>query len=648
MKRTFRRTLLTAALALATLPAFAQSAPKSPFSQTVFFGDSLTDGGYFRPMLINMIGPNGAIIGQFTTNPGYVWAHYLASYYGGNANVAWTGNTTTTPTPASGSNWAVGGARISTNTSGGLGYIPSLSSQYNAYLAAGNKVDPNALYTVWGGANDIFAATQAYQTAYVGTLLGGGTTAQAEAAGNSAAQAIITPAVTAQVGLIGTLTSAGARYILVPAIPDIGLTPSAAAGGAQGIALGTALTTAYNNGLYGGLASSNLHVIPVDTFHFLREVVANPNAYGLTNVTAQACLTQPPPAGDSSLFCSPASTVPNGANTYLFADGVHPTSAAHKALGDLAIAMIEGPRSIAVLPHSAGVIGRARAVGVDSAVAGLARQDGDGMRWWADIRADQQRFVKSFGFDGTGGTGSLGMGWRSGRLMYGAFVGYGRQDIDFGFNRGSFRQADASLGGFVGWANDGLWVNGQVSWTKLSYKVDRQVNLGQAVRVHHGSPDGTNLSVGASAGWTFKHGKWEHGPVLSLLSQTIRVDGYDEDSIESSALSYAKQKGDSLLGSAGWQASYTINDHVQPFVRLTGDHEFKDPPAQVWAQSRSLTTTLPYAVPGLAFDRTYGTLAVGLRNKVLGGLDLTSTITATAGQSGGSNVAFYLMLGGSF
>ncbi|WP_240126576.1 autotransporter domain-containing protein [Thermomonas alba] len=648
MKRSLRRTLLTAALALAAVPAFAQSAPKSPFSQTVFFGDSLTDGGYFRPTLINLIGPNGAIIGRFTTNPGYLWADYLSSYYGGNANPAWTGNTTTTPTPGSGSNWAVGGARIATNVSGPLGYTPSLTAQYQAYLAAnGNKVDPNALYTVWGGANDIFAATGAYQTAYTNVLLGGGTAAQAQAAGNAAAQAIIGPAVGSQISLIGAMTQAGARYILVPTIPDVGLTPDAAAGGAAGIALGTALSTAYNGGLYSGLASAGLHVIPVDTFHFLQEVVASPSTYGLTNVTGKACLPQPAPAGGSSLFCNPASTVPNGANTYLFADGVHPTSAAHKALGDLAIAMIDGPRSIAVLPHSAGTIGRARAVGVDAAVAGMAMHEGDGMRWWADIRGDQQRFVKSHGFDGFGGTGAFGVGWRSGHLLYGAFAGYGRQDIDFGFDRGSFRQTDASVGGFVGWTSDGLWVNGQVSWTKLGYKVDRQVNLGQAVRIHHGSPDGTNLSVGASAGWTFKHGKWEHGPLVSLLSQTIRVDGYAEDSNQSSALAYMKQKGDSLIGSAGWQASYAINDHVQPFVRLTGDHEYKKPAEQVWAQSLSLTGSLPYAVPGLAFDRTYGTFTVGLRNKI-GGLDLTTAANVTVGQSSGSNASFYVTLGGSF
>ena len=51
------RTALAAALALATAPAFAQT-----YSQTIFFGDSLTDSGHFRPVLVQMGGPQAAIL----------------------------------------------------------------------------------------------------------------------------------------------------------------------------------------------------------------------------------------------------------------------------------------------------------------------------------------------------------------------------------------------------------------------------------------------------------------------------------------------------------------------------------------------------------------------------------------------------------
>ena len=639
MKTLFRRTLLSAALAVVAMPALAQTAPSSPFTSTVFFGDSLTDGGYFRPLLTQMLGPNGSIIGQFTTNPGYVWSQHLASYYGGNAAPAWTGNTTATPTAGSGDNWAVGGARTGTTTVGGLGLTPSLTAQYQAYLGAGNTVDPGALYTVWGGANDLFYATGVFQA----TLGGGGTMQQAQAA----AQTVVGQAVTAQAGVIGALNAAGAQYILVPNVPDLGMTPSYISQGAAAQALGTSLTTAYNDALFGGLATANVSVIPLDTFHFLHEVVDNPSAFGLTNVTGQACLPQPAPAGDSSLFCTALSSVPGGASSYLFADGVHPTTAAHEALADFAISVIDGPRMISLLPRSATTTGRARAAMVDGAAAGIASAEGDGMHWWADLRGQQQRFVKSTGFDGIGGTGSFGIGWRSGNLMYGAFAGYGRQDVDFGYRRGDFRQTDSSVGGFVGWTGDGLWANGQVSWTKLGYKVDRQVVLGQASRTHNGSPDGDNLSAGASMGWNFSHGAWQHGPVLSVLAQKISVDGYAENSTQSTALAYPKQDVDSLIGSAGWQVSYAMAEHLRPYMRLTWDREFEDAPAQAWAQSLSMPGTLPYAVPGMDFDDSYGTVGLGVRTRMMG-LDVTAGANVTVEQKGGSDTSVFVTFGGAF
>ena len=205
MKAKFRRSLLTTALALAVLPAAVQ-ATDSPFTKTVFFGDSLTDGGFFRPLLPASV---QSVTGQFTTNPGYVWSQYLADYYGSNAQSAWFGTGAGTRDGA-GNNWAVGGARVGTNSSGGLGYTPSMSSQLTNYLSRnGGRADPGALYTVWGGANDLFTITSPAQ-----------------------APTVIGAAVTAQVGIVGALTQAGAQYILVPTLPDLGLTPSSRAGGA--------------------------------------------------------------------------------------------------------------------------------------------------------------------------------------------------------------------------------------------------------------------------------------------------------------------------------------------------------------------------------------------------------------------------------
>src|SRR3546814_4594273 len=114
------------------------------------------------------------------TNPGLVWSEYLAQYYGTDASPNGNGQ--------SGDNYAAGGARVGVDTVGGLGPIPSLATQMNNYLAAnGGRADPDALYSVWGGANDVFAVVS----------------------DPAQAQAIIGGAVTAQVTIVGTLQAAG-------------------------------------------------------------------------------------------------------------------------------------------------------------------------------------------------------------------------------------------------------------------------------------------------------------------------------------------------------------------------------------------------------------------------------------------------------
>src|SRR5690606_26505545 len=202
-------------------------------------------------------------------------------------------------------------------------------------------------------------------------------------------------------------------------------------------------------------------------------------------------------------------------------------------------------------------------------------------------------------YDGMGPTLTVGVDWASGNVVYGAFAGYGTQAMDWGLRRGSFDQADASLGGYVGWRSGNLWANGQLSYTWLDFDTDREVQLGQATRVHSGSAEGSNVTLGASAGFDFGEGAFRHGPVVSLLSQQIDIDGFAEsDPALSSSLAYPKQSFDSLIGSVGWQFRYQPSDRIQPYARVTWDVELEDEPAQAFAISQSVPQALPCAVPG--------------------------------------------------
>ncbi|MGO4262625.1 autotransporter domain-containing protein [Lysobacter sp. TAB13] len=601
------RTALAAALVLAAAPAFAAG---DPYSQTVFIGDSLTDSGHFRPALIQAVGPNGALIGRFTTNPGLVWSEWLADYYGTNA----------TSDNQGGTNYAVGGARTGTNTSGALGAIPSLATQTANYLAAnGGRADPNALYTVWGGANDLFAV-----------------------AGGAPAQSTITNAVTAQIGVIGALRNAGAEYILVPTVPDLGVTPQFRAGGAAQQAAGTQLASTYNAALYGGIASAGLRVIPLDTFNLLREITANPNPYGISNVTGTACNPQ---ITASSVTCSPTNTVPGGADTYAFADGVHPSSKSHRILADYALSVLEGPRFIALLPNSASTVGRARADQVANHVG--ERSDGEGMRWWANVRGDFQRYGHGDLYDGAGPALTGGVDWTRGNLVFGAFLGYGQQKQDFGLRNGEFEQKDTSIGGFIGWYGQHAWVNGQLSYTKLDFDIDRNANLGAVTRVHHGSADGKNVTAALNAGWEFGE-TLRHGPVIGILSQRIDVDGFAEsEPTLSTSLAYPDQSFDSLIGSVGWQVNYAYSEGFRPYARLTFDREFEDAPKNAYARLQTVPGLGYYAVKGREFDQDYGTLLLGTRTKLFG-LDANLGASVTVGQGAGNTTTVFAQIGSGF
>ena len=601
------RSLMAVAIALAAAPAMAQS----PYTKTVVFGDSLSDAGYFRPLLPASANP---IIGQFTTNPGWIWAEYVADYYGTNGGAHGNGQ--------NGDNYAIGGARVSVDTSQvlvpGTPAVPvySLKTQMNQYLAAnGGKADPNALYTVWGGANDLFAIQRGAPLA-----------------------ATLGAAVTDQVGIVGTLKAAGAQYVVVPTIPDIGLTPDARAAGPAGMAAGTALAKAYNDALFGGLKAAGLQVIPVDTFHILQEIVASPSTYGFVNATGKACLTA------TSLTCSPAAyATPDAYQTYVFADGVHPSNATHQMLGQYTLSILEAPRNQQILTHSAQTVGRSRA---DQVSWHLDGRPADGLSWWGNLRGDMQRYAHADLYDGMAPAGLFGVDWARDGMVVGGFAGYGRMDADFGNSKGDFTQSDTSLGLFAGWYGERVWVNGQVSYSWLDYDVTRKVQLGPATRIHEGSPEGSNLTAALNAGYEFgTEGGFRHGPVAAVIWQKVKLDGYTESNPSATALGYGNQDVDSTVGRIGWQARFD-GGSVKPYVQVTYDHEFEDDKqASAWLQS--MPEVGMYKVPGLEFDKNYATAVLGARLN-LWGLNSNVGMSTTTLQKRARDVSLFASFSGSF
>ena len=313
MMRSIWAAVCAVGLSAASGPATAQ------FNQFYFFGDSLSDAGSFKPVL-----PPGT--GKFTTNPGPIWAEVLAQRYG----------STATPANQGGNDFAEGGARVTqlpgVPASPPTGTATPVAVQVQHFLARG-AVDPKALYSVWAGSNDLF-----FQLGL----------AQAGPITPADVQANLATAAVQVVQQVGILNAAGARHIIVFNLPDVGSTPFGRSSG-QGPQI-TALSAFFNSTLSSGLDALHVDVIRLNVFSLLNEVVADPATYGFTNASSPAC-TVP------SLLCTSSTLVtPNAAQTYVFADGVHPTTAGHQVIADYAASVLEAPQKIGLLADRKSVV----------------------------------------------------------------------------------------------------------------------------------------------------------------------------------------------------------------------------------------------------------------------------------------------------
>ena len=352
-----------------------------PIKRVIAFGDSLTDGGTytvwasfaasgqqrFDPATPLPSLESASIWGgKFTTNPGKVWVEHLAASYGyaikpamlmggtqPSANLLQLGCSTCT-------NYAQGGSRVALQPGIGNRGTAAGASNYDrtsAFNAASTipvkeqidihlgspgegKFKAGDLVLVFAGANDIFIQAQSGQSQQ----------AIAEAVGAAAMQLA---------EQAGRLKAANASSLVVIGLPDMGKTPSGVASGAAGAAGLSALSLQVFNGtLAAALRAQN--IVFVDPNEILNTVLTKPADYGfkvtidtdaskalastacgINQIAAAAQFDDP--KNPSSLYCStPNATASNGGTlrtagadaTYVFADGVHPSSQTHKVLAD--------------------------------------------------------------------------------------------------------------------------------------------------------------------------------------------------------------------------------------------------------------------------------------------------------------------------
>jgi len=310
--------VLALALLCGGLPAFGQQAPPT-FSQIIVFGDSFSDTGNVRVRTNSASG--GAVdypsptfnygAGRFTnsaeTDPSStayagLWHEQLAQTFlslpaasfslGGGTDYAFGGATTNDGT----TNVTV----ITTPPFGDVTItIDHMGTQIDDYLAA-HAADPNALYIVWGGVNDLLA--------------------------DDSAPSVVATAARAT-ALVSRLANAGAQHIMVPNLPPLGDAPAFSSDPARIQSLNAACAS-YRVELNANLMLSLSALTPqgitptiyrpdiwTNTIRFF----SNPGNYGFTDIRSSS-------QGNSTA----------NPDHFLFWDGLHHTTAGHYQIARVA------------------------------------------------------------------------------------------------------------------------------------------------------------------------------------------------------------------------------------------------------------------------------------------------------------------------
>ena len=307
-----RRTVLaTACASAALLVACGSSTIESALTPARFvaFGDGFSDVG--------QVGGK-----RYTVNDGQVnnWTQQVAGTYG----------LTLTPVSAGGTSYAQGNARISARPdAAGNATTPTVVQQIDTFLAGGSFKESDVVLLGAGTADLVaLAATVAAGTQTREQML-----AQAQQAGRELGEQSI------------RLVKAGAKYVVVAGVYNLGRTPWAKGAGQAQVDLLTDASSKFNQALLIAIEPEGANVLYIDAPYYFNLVTGSPSSYAFDNADDPVCTSVDAGNGIgigagqvNSALCTPATVRPGVANynRYVFADRVYVTPEAQRLFGTYA------------------------------------------------------------------------------------------------------------------------------------------------------------------------------------------------------------------------------------------------------------------------------------------------------------------------
>lgn len=317
-------TLLACTLASTLAPSTAAAA--ATFSDLVIFGDSLSDTGNLSLATGGASPGTGQPYFGGRYSNGLLWTELLATGLGQSGDAA--------SYLIGGNNYAFAGARTGTS-SAPPGLLLQTSTLWGSTHAA---ADPNALYVLVGGGNDMRDARSLF----------GSNSAGDQAGRELSAEAAIYKMTTS----LGLLASRGAKNVLVSSLPDLGLTPEAfllgetTASTDASLRFNALMPTLLSTGAALGLHMSFLDMNGVMTMVRNDALFNNGGVYGITDISH-------PCAG----FTFSAG---NACSASLYADVLHPSARAHEIIAMAAlqaVGAVPEPETVLMMALGLGFIG---------------------------------------------------------------------------------------------------------------------------------------------------------------------------------------------------------------------------------------------------------------------------------------------------
>jgi phospholipase/lecithinase/hemolysin len=272
-------------IALVFVAPITLCAAMPKYTALYVFGDSYCDVGNLYLATAPNYPPDPPYFhGRFSNGP--IWVDHIASVLGVPLGPSLTGGT----------DYAFGGAWVTAPQGG----IPSVPQQVQSYLFAhGGKADPNALYFLEGGGNDIVKTTST----------------DPEALGYQIAAGLADSEL--------MLRRAGARHFVIPNLFNVGLLPVASEIGR--VQFAAAASAAVNKWLARLLKSEEMlpriQIIRVDINSLMNAIMKDETHFNFKDVTN---------------FCVTTTSLCSDPNNFFFWDDFHPTAFAH---ADFAVAI---------------------------------------------------------------------------------------------------------------------------------------------------------------------------------------------------------------------------------------------------------------------------------------------------------------------